>query len=69
MECLQVRHCIEKGALHLYLVASTTVERHAEITIKHEETGPRSHCKDCPPSGTPISSTLRNGLLSQDSSE
>ncbi|KAF4518503.1 hypothetical protein B566_EDAN009703, partial [Ephemera danica] len=60
----EVRHCIEKGALHLYLVASQGVERHSEIIIKHEETGPRSHCKDCPPPGAhPTGPTQRNGML------
>ncbi|XP_018575451.1 uncharacterized protein LOC108914194 isoform X2 [Anoplophora glabripennis] len=32
----ELRHCIEKGVLHLYIVSITTVERNCELTIKHE---------------------------------
>ncbi|KAG8228960.1 hypothetical protein J437_LFUL007711 [Ladona fulva] len=32
----EVRHCIEKGVLHLYIVTTTNIEKNAEITILHE---------------------------------
>ncbi|CAG9822140.1 unnamed protein product [Phaedon cochleariae] len=32
----ELRHCIEKGALHIYLVTLTGVEKNGELTIKHE---------------------------------
>lgn len=32
----ELRHCIEKGVLHLYLVAISHIERWSEITMKHE---------------------------------
>ncbi|KAJ8938710.1 hypothetical protein NQ318_007998 [Aromia moschata] len=32
----ELRHCIEKGVLHLYIVSITTVEKNCELTIKHE---------------------------------
>ncbi|KAJ8931905.1 hypothetical protein NQ314_015174, partial [Rhamnusium bicolor] len=32
----ELRHCIEKGVLHLYIVSITTVEKNRELTIKHE---------------------------------
>ncbi|KAJ8866736.1 hypothetical protein PR048_032597 [Dryococelus australis] len=32
----EMRHCIEKGTLHLYLVTLCKVERGAEITIAHD---------------------------------
>lgn len=32
----ELRHCIEKGVLHLYIVTITDVERNVELTIKHE---------------------------------
>ncbi|XP_076266838.1 SET domain-containing protein upSET isoform X1 [Rhynchophorus ferrugineus] len=32
----ELRHCIEKGVLHLYVVAIATVEKNSELTIKHE---------------------------------
>ncbi|PSN38835.1 hypothetical protein C0J52_12608 [Blattella germanica] len=34
----EVRHCIEKGILHLYIVTTSIVEKHAEITINHDGT-------------------------------
>ncbi|XP_066601637.1 uncharacterized protein upSET [Prorops nasuta] len=33
----EVKHCIEKGTLHLYIVTITAIEKNAEITIKHEQ--------------------------------
>ncbi|XP_054016683.1 uncharacterized protein LOC128897055 isoform X1 [Hylaeus anthracinus] len=33
----EVKHCIEKGTLHLYIVTTTAVEKNAEITIRHEQ--------------------------------
>lgn len=33
----EVKHCLEKGALHLYIVTTTAVEKNAEITIRHEQ--------------------------------
>ncbi|XP_014489459.1 PREDICTED: uncharacterized protein LOC106752340 isoform X3 [Dinoponera quadriceps] len=33
----EVKHCIEKGTLHLYIVTTTPIEKNAEITIKHEQ--------------------------------
>ncbi|XP_032683308.1 uncharacterized protein LOC116849840 isoform X2 [Odontomachus brunneus] len=33
----EVKHCIEKGTLHLYIVTTTAIEKNAEITIKHEQ--------------------------------
>ncbi|CAG9857408.1 unnamed protein product [Phyllotreta striolata] len=32
----ELRHCIEKGALHIYVVSTGHVERNGELTIKHE---------------------------------
>ncbi|XP_050310082.1 inactive histone-lysine N-methyltransferase 2E-like isoform X2 [Anthonomus grandis grandis] len=32
----ELRHCIEKGVLHLYIVAITDVDKNCELTIKHE---------------------------------
>ncbi|XP_030761841.1 uncharacterized protein LOC115886711 isoform X2 [Sitophilus oryzae] len=32
----ELRHCIEKGVLHLYVVAVTTVDKNSELTIRHE---------------------------------
>ncbi|KAJ8973338.1 hypothetical protein NQ317_004650 [Molorchus minor] len=32
----ELRHCIEKGVLHLYIVSITAVEKNSELTIKHE---------------------------------
>ncbi|KAL1494317.1 hypothetical protein ABEB36_009932 [Hypothenemus hampei] len=32
----ELRHCIEKGVLHLYIVSIATVEKNCELTIKHE---------------------------------
>lgn len=32
----ELRHCIEKGVLHLYIVSITSVEKNCELTIKHE---------------------------------
>lgn len=32
----ELRHCIEKGVLHLYIVTIAEVERNVELTIKHE---------------------------------
>lgn len=33
----EVKHCIEKGTLHLYIVTSTAIEKNVEITIRHEQ--------------------------------
>ncbi|XP_070157688.1 uncharacterized protein Upset isoform X1 [Polyergus mexicanus] len=33
----EVKHCIEKGTLHLYIVTTCAIEKNAEITIKHEQ--------------------------------
>lgn len=33
----EVKHCIEKGTLHLYIVTTTPIEKNAEITIRHEQ--------------------------------
>jgi hypothetical protein len=35
---LQVRHCIEKGILHLYVVTISSIEKNSEITINHDGT-------------------------------
>lgn len=35
---IQVRHCIEKGILHLYVVTISTIEKNYEITINHDGT-------------------------------
>ncbi|XP_022918651.1 myb-like protein X isoform X2 [Onthophagus taurus] len=32
----ELRHCIEKGVLHLYIVTASAVEKDVELTIKHE---------------------------------
>ncbi|XP_072385367.1 uncharacterized protein upSET isoform X3 [Diabrotica undecimpunctata] len=32
----ELRHCIEKGALHIYVATTTTVDKNFELTIKHE---------------------------------
>lgn len=32
----ELRHCIEKGVLHLYIVSIINVEKNFELTIKHE---------------------------------
>ncbi|KAK9877038.1 hypothetical protein WA026_016065 [Henosepilachna vigintioctopunctata] len=32
----ELRHCIEKGVLHLYIVTITSIDKNAELTIKHE---------------------------------
>lgn len=32
----ELRHCIEKGVLHLYIVTVVEVEKNVELTIKHE---------------------------------
>nr|CAI5865072.1 unnamed protein product [Callosobruchus analis] len=32
----ELRHCIDKGVLHLYIVTTETVEKNSELTIKHE---------------------------------
>lgn len=32
----ELRHCIEKGVLHLYIVTTSQVEKNIELTIKHE---------------------------------
>lgn len=33
----EVKHCIEKGTLHLYIVTTTGVDKNAEITVKHDQ--------------------------------
>uniref|UniRef100_A0A0C9RDS7 Mll5 protein n=1 Tax=Fopius arisanus TaxID=64838 RepID=A0A0C9RDS7_9HYME len=33
----EVKHCIEKGTLHLYIVTTTAIDKNAEITIRHEQ--------------------------------
>ncbi|XP_059488257.1 inactive histone-lysine N-methyltransferase 2E [Neocloeon triangulifer] len=55
----EVKHCIEKGALHLYLVAASAIEKNQEITIKHDEPV-RIPCKNCPPL-TPNLDIKKNG--------
>ncbi|XP_066992672.2 inactive histone-lysine N-methyltransferase 2E isoform X2 [Anabrus simplex] len=61
----EVRHCIEKGILHLYIVTTSSVEKNNEITISHDgyldPVGQRFVCacgnpKEC------CGSTRRNGL-------
>ncbi|KAI4460800.1 upset isoform a [Holotrichia oblita] len=32
----ELRHCIEKGVLHLYIVTINSVDKNTELTIKHE---------------------------------
>lgn len=32
----ELRHCVEKGTLHLYVVTVTQVEKNQELTIRHE---------------------------------
>ncbi|XP_049844073.1 uncharacterized protein LOC126297385 isoform X1 [Schistocerca gregaria] len=32
----EIRHCIEKGTLHLYIVTTTNIEKNSEITISHD---------------------------------
>lgn len=32
----ELRHCIEKGVLHLYIVTINTIDKNTELTIKHE---------------------------------
>ncbi|KAF5298183.1 hypothetical protein FQA39_LY02607 [Lamprigera yunnana] len=32
----ELRHCIEKGVLHLYIVTIVTIDKNSELTIKHE---------------------------------
>lgn len=32
----ELRHCIEKGVLHLYIVCIASVDKNCELTIKHE---------------------------------
>nr|CAH7745442.1 unnamed protein product [Callosobruchus chinensis] len=32
----ELRHCIDKGVLHLYIVTTETVDKNSELTIKHE---------------------------------
>ncbi|CAH1976738.1 unnamed protein product [Acanthoscelides obtectus] len=32
----ELRHCIDKGVLHLYIVSTEIVEKNCELTIKHE---------------------------------
>jgi len=33
----EVKHCIEKGTLHLYIVTSMSIEKNTEITIQHDQ--------------------------------
>ncbi|KAK2589277.1 hypothetical protein KPH14_007830 [Odynerus spinipes] len=33
----EIKHCIEKGTLHLYIVTTVAIEKNAEITIRHEQ--------------------------------
>ncbi|XP_063991595.1 uncharacterized protein LOC135170030 [Diachasmimorpha longicaudata] len=33
----EVKHCIEKGTLHLYIVTTSAIDKNAEITIRHEQ--------------------------------
>lgn len=39
MFSVQVRHCIEKGTLHLYLVTTKSIEKNTEITLPHVVAG------------------------------
>lgn len=32
----QIRHCIEKGTLHLYIVTISNIDKNCEITISHD---------------------------------
>ncbi|XP_057663470.1 uncharacterized protein LOC130898292 isoform X1 [Diorhabda carinulata] len=32
----ELRHCIEKGVLHIYVVSTMSVDKNCELTIKHE---------------------------------
>ena len=32
----ELKHCIEKGVLHLYIVTTDSVDKNVELTIKHE---------------------------------
>lgn len=32
----ELRHCIEKGVLHIYVVSTASVDKNCELTIKHE---------------------------------
>ncbi|KRT80385.1 PHD finger motif containing protein, partial [Oryctes borbonicus] len=32
----ELRHCIEKGVLHLYIVTINSIDKNTELTIKHE---------------------------------
>lgn len=33
----EIKHCIERGTLHLYIVTSIAIEKNIEITIPHDE--------------------------------
>ncbi|KAJ8666829.1 hypothetical protein QAD02_008491 [Eretmocerus hayati] len=33
----EVKHCIEKGTLHLYIVTTTAIDKNVEITIRHDQ--------------------------------
>ncbi|XP_014206668.1 uncharacterized protein LOC106638130 isoform X2 [Copidosoma floridanum] len=35
----EIKHCIEKGVLHLYIVTSMIIEKNSEITIGHNQHG------------------------------
>lgn len=41
----EIRHCIEKGTLHLYLVSVLPIDKNTELTIKHDANVlPNSSC-------------------------
>lgn len=63
----EVRHCIEKGALHLYLVALTPIDKNHEIMVKHEDPV-KFLCRLCTPR-TPIPDCKKNGHTENSSSE
>ncbi|XP_054289297.1 inactive histone-lysine N-methyltransferase 2E-like [Macrosteles quadrilineatus] len=65
----EVRHCIEKGVLHLYLVTTKAMDKNTEITLAM---GPGLVCASCLdnpcPAAVPLTSTdnhkILNGLIS-----
>ena len=47
--CLQVRHVVERGSLHLYIVATADIEEGGEITLPvHTCNTSRLHLPPCP---------------------
>ncbi|KAF7995176.1 hypothetical protein HCN44_004648 [Aphidius gifuensis] len=33
----EIKHCLEKGTIHLYIVTTQTIDKNEEITIRHEQ--------------------------------